>query len=72
MVGDIDKNSISFSNINSRPWKPPIYSYNGFSMAQSTHILHLNLKKATQKKIIQNDHPIEKPAKESFVHANDK
>lgn len=43
MVCDIDKNYVSFSDINSRPWIPPINSYNRFCMAQSTNILHLNL-----------------------------
>lgn len=45
MVCNIDKNSISFPDIDSWPRKPPVYCDNGFCMAQSAHILHLYLSK---------------------------
>ena len=44
VVCDIDENLVSFSNINGRAWKHPIYCNNWFSMAQPAHILDLNLR----------------------------
>ena len=48
MVRNIDKNSISFPDIDSWPRKPPVDGNNGFRMAQSTHILHLYLSKQNE------------------------
>ena len=44
MVGDIDEDLISFSDINGRSWEHPIYCNNWFGMAEPAHILHLNLR----------------------------
>ena len=43
IVGDVDKDSISFSDINGWPRKHSIYCNNWFVVAQPAHILHLNL-----------------------------
>ena len=71
MVCHIDKNSVSLSNINSRPWEPPINSYYGFCMAQPAHILHLNLIKCNNKKKKVTLSSIEKLAKCYFVRVNE-
>lgn len=52
IVGNIHKNSIPFSNIDSRPWKHPVHCYNRLRMAQPAHILHLNLRSKKKKKKI--------------------
>ena len=44
VVGDIGDNVISFSDINGRSWKHPIYCNDWLGMAQPAHILHLNLR----------------------------
>ena len=44
VVGDIDDNVISFSDINGWSWKHPIYYNDWLGMAQPAHILHLNLR----------------------------
>lgn len=44
IVGNVDKNSISFSCINGGSWKPSIHCDNGFCMAKPAHILHSYLK----------------------------
>lgn len=43
MVGDIYKNSITFSNINGRSWESTINCDNRLRMAQPADILYLNL-----------------------------
>ena len=44
VVGDIDDNVISFSDINGWSWKHPIDCNDWLGMAQPAHILHLNLR----------------------------
>ena len=50
MVVDSYKELISFSNINSRPWEPPIHCNNRLGMAQPAHILHFYLRTKKEEK----------------------
>lgn len=49
IVSNIDENPITFSNIDSRPWKHPVHCYNRLRMAQPANVLHLNLSPSNSK-----------------------
>ena len=55
MVNYFNKKTVTLPSYNSRPRKPPIHCYNALCVAQSCHVLQLDLQKHLNKKQRQSD-----------------